>query len=206
MNAESMNNKETESWIKEPLIKLIAATTERDTLIDICHEIDIYWRIQNSNLPLMALIPEIVTVALDLERLPDLINGLSRKNPETRDKFIELLQEFERQLENRRDEKSSEKDMPFHENVSREQVSREDSPSVSDSSNDNINVTMSVNTDTVDDVRFIKNYYGLKSRASAVRLAIKICALLVHEIKNGGTIFVQSKTGSRFKLSIKDEK
>lgn len=65
-----------------------------------------------------------------------------------------------------------------------------------------ISVTMVLPTEIVLDVRFLREYLQLPTRADAVTAAISISSLLLREIKQGGAVFVESRAGSKSRLSL----
>jgi hypothetical protein len=66
-----------------------------------------------------------------------------------------------------------------------------------------VQVTVSLPAETVLEVEVIKSFFKLGSRSDAVMLAVDIGALLIDEMKRGGNIFVEHKTGQRSRLVLR---
>jgi hypothetical protein len=65
-----------------------------------------------------------------------------------------------------------------------------------------VSVQMVLSAETVIEVEFLQEYLRLPTRADVVAAAISISSLLLREVKQGGSVYVESRIGSKSKLSL----
>ena len=65
-----------------------------------------------------------------------------------------------------------------------------------------VSVEMVLPAETILEVRFLQEYLRLPTRADVVAAAISISSLLLREVKQGGSVYVESRAGSKSKLSL----
>jgi len=65
-----------------------------------------------------------------------------------------------------------------------------------------VSVQMILSTETIIEVKFLQEYLRLPTRADVVAAAISISSLLLREVKQGGSVYVESRIGSKSKLSL----
>ena len=65
-----------------------------------------------------------------------------------------------------------------------------------------VSVQMILSAETVIEVKFLQEYLRLPTRADVVTAAISISSLLLREINQGGSVYVESRIGSKSKLSL----